>query len=84
MAENKDGGQAFPHGDPIHGGDLGMSLRDWFAGHALAGTLANPDISASAARCKVSTADFRVEVAKSAYAIADAMLAVREKSDDAR
>jgi hypothetical protein len=29
-----DGGQAFPAGNPTHGGHEGMTLRDWFASHA--------------------------------------------------
>lgn len=62
-----------------YGNAEGMALRDWFAGQALAGTLANPDISASAARCMVSTDEFRSDVAKSAYQMADAMLEARKK-----
>ena len=31
MSKIDDGGGAFPHGDPTHGGDLGMTLRDYFA-----------------------------------------------------
>jgi hypothetical protein len=57
-----------------------MSLRDWFAGQAIAGILANPDIAASAARLKVSTEDFRVDTARSAFEVADAMLAERSKA----
>lgn len=47
-----------------------MSLRDWFAGQALAGITAS--IACSAAN---PTYD---DVARKAYAQADAMLAVRE------
>lgn len=36
-----DGGPAFAHGDPTHGGHPGMSLRDWFAGQVLVGLLAS-------------------------------------------
>jgi hypothetical protein len=28
-----DGGQAFPSGNPTHGGETGMSLRDYLAAH---------------------------------------------------
>lgn len=36
----KDGGPAFATGNPEQGGEAGMSLRDWFAGQALAGLAA--------------------------------------------
>jgi hypothetical protein len=53
---------AFPK-DAISGGHLGMSLRDWFAGQALAGFLADPncgsDMKGTASYC---------------YQVADAML----------
>lgn len=45
-----DGGPAFPgpsdyrqDGSPVWGGATGMSLRDWFAGQALAGFMSQPD-----------------------------------------
>ena len=34
-----DGGQAFPHGNPTHGGDIGMTLRDYFAGQVAIGAI---------------------------------------------
>jgi hypothetical protein len=46
----------------------GMTLRDWFAGQALAGYLANPALHAKV-----------VEWAHDAYLTADAMLAERSK-----
>ena len=71
MGERNDGGQAFPstikswndHTAQDHGG---MSLRDWFAGQALAGRLANP-----------SVIDTRADYAADAYKQADAMLRAR-------
>ena len=63
-----DGGPAFPSvGGPEYVKDAGMSLRDWFAGQALAGLGTwnpgmYPDLQAKA--------DF-------AYATADAMLKAR-------
>jgi len=72
----KDGGPAFPgmwpSEEPHHFGQLmlkpGMSLRDWFAGQALAalGRTSNnwPEDQRVAVRC---------------YEVADAMLAEREK-----
>lgn len=39
--EIEDGGPAFACGDHTHGGQGGMSLRDWFAGQALVGLFAS-------------------------------------------
>ena len=59
-----DGGPAFPR--HAYDGHDGMSLRDWFAGQALAGLTADPDMP-TFHKC-----------AEIAYACADAMLAARE------
>lgn len=75
--ETKDGGPAFPTDDyvpfPAGGGHRvrtgGMSLRDWFAGQALAGLIA-----AGAPRASGPGA-----IAHDAYLFADAMLKEREK-----
>lgn len=83
MAEHNDGGPAFPlpvavsaAGDvycaaDVSGG-LGMSLRDWFAGHALSGLLVMP-------RSGFSPTDIPKFAAVNAYEIADAMIAERSK-----
>ncbi len=69
-----DGGTAFPHAGQE---DLqpGMSLRDWFAGKAMAGLLM--------ADLKVAGEDGAVArlVARAAYCLADAMLAKRKKEE---
>jgi len=40
-----DGGAAFPRASTLFGfGRNGMTMRQWYAGHALAGLLANPRI----------------------------------------
>lgn len=79
----KDGGPAFPRPPftPMQGhdqfaqagfaatGHAGMSLRDWFAGQALAVMTAAPDYSKGP--CDHAIAD-------RAYVIADAMLKARE------
>jgi len=72
MTTKDDGGPAFPRNERYADGDLavahqGMTLRDWFAGQALAGVLAN------------SNDDYSEPPAKWAYAIADAMIAERNK-----
>ena len=67
--------QAFPTHDQDPGSDPrnrvltgGMSLRDWFAGMALQGIVANPEASGSIE-----------EIAHYSYRYADAMLAERAK-----
>ena len=79
MSKVDDGGPAFPEhvaispsGD-IYGSNYfsaGMSVRDWFAGQALAGWLAGLPVDA-AVRAP--------NVASFAYEIADAMLAARKE-----
>lgn len=65
----KDGGQAFPSGDNDSKApyELGMTLRDYFAGQALAGF---------ATRLGVERLS-HTHVATTAYELADAMLAAR-------
>lgn len=65
-----DGGPAFP----INAGTPGMTLRDYFAAAALTGLLASSTPRKDSGR-------FVIETSKSAYAMADAMLAQREKGD---
>jgi hypothetical protein len=66
-----EGGAAFPLSRGDDGGwfQSGMSLRDWFAGQALAGLLA------------AGAQDFEtgMMIAREAYIAADAMLAVRSQ-----
>lgn len=70
----KDGGPAFPVQESVMSGGSpvpacsGMSLRDWFAGVAMQGIIANPTNRGSTR-----------QVSFMAYATADAMLAEREK-----
>ncbi len=77
MSGPRDGGSAFPvpevrdsDGCGIMEGSRGMSLRDWFAGQALAGLIAQEDIA-------------HVTAAQHAFAHADAMLAERAKGGGA-
>lgn len=61
---------------------MGMSLRDWFAGQALAGIMANPerwrDIQRRYDKGKMAFDDASDSNAVKAYNIADAMLAARD------
>ncbi len=83
-ASRSDGGPAFPqlevvagerdgHGDAIEAYTVssgGMSLRDWFAGQALAGEMTGyQDVDATR---------YADAIAARCYAVADAMLAARK------
>ena len=85
MSAQDNGGPAFPTPDlsaygigPCSSPDgneyriYGMSLRDWFAGQALAGMMADSFMHESAER-----------IAFGSYAMADAMLAERAKKGGA-
>ena len=68
MSKPDDGGPAFPHSSSPMRGDLtewGMTLRDWFAGQALAGMLDR----AYGIKCEI--------IAARSYEMADAMIAAR-------
>jgi hypothetical protein len=87
MAAIKDGGPAFPRpkywpNDGNPDGDClpqgGMSLRDYFAAQALAGSLASdahPDVVLDTLMDSPRKVAMRAEFA---YALADAMLKARE------
>ena len=79
-----DGGAAFPFnptGDnPV--GSWGMSLRDYFAGQALAGFCASPLDLARLAKGFPGDAELAEVLAAVSYNIADRMLVVREKAHD--
>lgn len=63
---SNDGGAAFP----VMYVSEGMTLRDYFAGQALAGALADPNFNMPPA-----------QLAELAYMEADAMLAARERKE---
>lgn len=79
-----DGGPAFPQPETKNGntvadehGQGGMTLRDYFAGQALAGLLSDPNVAQGSENWARSPGKFAMEVAESAYAFADAMLAAK-------
>ena len=75
-----DGGAAFPR--PVsfseeggtHRGTLGMTLRDYFAGQALSGRLAS----------FTDATPERKRIGVFCYEMADAMLAARERKEEAK
>lgn len=75
------GGPAFP---VEYRADAGMSLRDWFAGQALAGIYASQFFNDHAKEyCTIKqTGDHAVGAARAAYAAADAMLAEKFKAEE--
>lgn len=90
-----DGGPAFPvpmfqrqaDGQPMTAGDFfeggnGMSLRDWFAGMALQGLCASmTEEESKENEHALSTVAKHFAIAS--YGYADAMLAARERKEDA-
>lgn len=86
MSLQPDGGPAFPDGARKYSDDYepGMTLRDWFAGKALEAIVSNE----TRVRVIISETNDAAEavdlaVALAAYGIADAMLAARERKEDA-
>lgn len=90
MDETKDGGPAFPRpfsntGNAYDytqsiGEQDGMSLRDWFAGQALAGLEIRSDGAYSDFDREMELPELHANwTATAAYRIADAMLAARQK-----
>lgn len=81
--EPKDGGPAFPiPAEPGFPTDVGMSLRDWFAGQALAGMYSCGErmLLAMAADGKSKEEkDSEATFARVAYVMADAMLKARQQ-----
>ena len=70
MSAKSTGGPAFPSADFEQHEYTGMTLRDYFAGKAMQTLIALPEYD---------SAGWEEAVAKNAYAMADAMLAARER-----
>ena len=77
MSAPNDGGSITANMEPDNGGGLmaigGLSIRDWFAGMALQGYCARPDLD------KECQQGFSL----AAYDQADAMIAARERKEGA-
>lgn len=71
MSKN-DGGYAFPRKSLMHPDISGMTLRDYFAGQALAGICANSGWN------DTFHGSVNDPSAKASYAMADAMIAARD------
>jgi hypothetical protein len=80
MDTKKTGGPAFPTTDQneIHSGEVGMTLRDYFAAKILEGDTANSH-ETGGAWPNDSSAESLENRARLYYRMADAMLKVREE-----
>jgi hypothetical protein len=82
MAQEKDGGAAFPipdqrdtvTGEGLVQGERGLTIRDWFAGQALAGMAGHWVETPRPVDCD--------DYAKRAYRFADAMLKARAQQGE--
>lgn len=78
MSDSKtidDGGPAFPvPNDANTNGQEGMSLRDWFAGQALAGVWAGRESDFHQVKYPGA-----IDIARAAYMVSDAMIAARKE-----
>ena len=83
-SEIRDGGPAFAYGNHEQGGASGMSLRDYFAGQALAGICAGLCATPEGEHDDRSANDRMAfkQAEKDAYRIADSMLAARTETGE--
>lgn len=85
MSKIDNSGQAFPSHPILYSSAdahqaQGMSLRDWFAGQALAGELAAEDMGEGAVLLR--TKENAELMAARAYHMADAMLSARSNREE--
>lgn len=76
MTKIDTGGPAFPMATVDGWFQTGMTLRDWFAGHALAGICVNDEYWRLNEEYRGKSAS---EIAHRAYQVADAMIAEGNK-----
>lgn len=82
MATN-DGGPAFPHPGVGHASFPGMTLRDYFAGQALAGMAGSQESCGAAIKMAKAEGKRPMQVAALvAYEFADTMLKARDETTD--
>jgi hypothetical protein len=80
MSKKNNGGPAFPHDEYSNPSECGMTLRDYFAGQALTGMLADSDRSIKLYDSAGDDDEAMAEInAQWAYFMADAMLKERDK-----
>jgi hypothetical protein len=81
-----DGGPAFPQALPVEeefGGSEGMKLRDYFAGQHVSGAECSlPVIRQRKAVASQNACSYAEQLAREAYAVADAMLAERTRAEE--
>lgn len=75
MTKDTDGSDEKWLALPVHEASLDMTIRDYFATHAMIGYLSNPEM----VRRQNLTEMTAEALSKIAYGIADAMLAERDK-----
>lgn len=77
----KNGGPAFPvpYGEVTGGWAGGLTKREWFAGMALMGLLANPDQRGIATVCEVKQIPPQEAISARCFDLADAMIAEGER-----
>lgn len=89
MSTSDDGGPAFPVLDLSKTQERGMSLRDWFAGQALAALIAKSPLACTDANDPLDglpitdkqAAEIAESMAWSAYEYADAMIAASKRTE---
>lgn len=80
MSKENNGGAAFPSPTGNLAQDGGLTVRDWFAGQALAGILPAGDKHGGGCAFTETEPEW---IAEKAYAQADAMMARRQNTDSA-
>lgn len=74
-----DGGPAFPADSTLNKQFLGMSLRDYFAAAVVCGMAASVYWDENVQAKKPENEQYRIDTANAAFAMADAMLAARDR-----